>query len=253
MPRFTPNDNVSFQLPGPGNLKFSHVKLEKLVGTSEYTIVEIVKDISGSVSSYALQLQKIQRTVVEAMRRSPRADNLLIRNTSFQGCTVSEDHGYDLLMDIDETAYPVPDCGGGTPLYDATYQAAKSIHEFGKKLYDQEYTVNGIIFIITDGEENTSRVADIKMVKDALTDLVKDELALESIIVVLVGIDIDYCRPELEKFQQQVGITQFVDIDQADDSSIAKLIGFISRSVESQSQSLATGGPSNQIAISLDI
>jgi uncharacterized protein YegL len=230
------------------------VELEKLTGTDQYTIVEIVKDISGSVYGYATELQRIQQEVIKALKKSPRVDNLLIRNTSFNSNGIVEDHGYDLLADIDESQYPVPRCGGGTPLYDATFQSVKSMHAFGSKLWKKEFTVNGLIFVITDGSENYSHIIrNASEVKDAVNALMADEEALEEINVVLIGVNINAYRKALEDFQKESGIVQFIDIETADESSIAKIIGFISRSVSSSSQALLTGGKSQQVSISLEI
>jgi uncharacterized protein YegL len=80
-----------------------------------------------------------------------------------------------------------------------------------------------------------------------------DEEALEEINVVLIGVNINAYRKALEDFQKESGIVQFIDIETADESSIAKIIGFISRSVSSSSQALLTGGKSQQVSISLEI
>ena len=55
---------------------FSGVRPETL-GASEYTLVTLVLDKTGSVASFADALFKVKKTVVEACRKSPRSDYLL--------------------------------------------------------------------------------------------------------------------------------------------------------------------------------
>ena len=52
----------------------------------------------------------------------------------------------------------------------------------------------------------------------------------------------------VEEFQKDVGFTQFIPIEKADEKTLAKLGNFISQSLISQSLSLGTGGPSQSLA-----
>ena len=66
-------------------------------------------------------------------------------------------------------------------------------------------------------------------------------------ITILVGINVDDCKDELNDFKDEANLTQFVDVGDATAQRLAKLANFVSRSISSQSQSLGQGGPSQQL------
>jgi hypothetical protein len=61
---------------------FSATRIEDL-GASEYTLVSIAADVSGSVSVFKREIEKCVKEIVRACRHSPRADNLMMRFTTF--------------------------------------------------------------------------------------------------------------------------------------------------------------------------
>lgn len=240
MPKLLQDDWVSGTTQG---FAFSGIRPEKLTAT-EYTLATIVCDITGSVSSFESQIRDAVRNAIEACRRSPRAENLLLRVVEFN-TNIKEKFGFKPLLDVNPADYAAPVCNGGTALYDALFSSIEASNQYAKTLNDQEFAVNSIVFVITDGDDNASRCTP-KMVKDALESGTKSEL-LESNMVVLVGINSGSCSSYLSNVQQNCGLTQYVDVADADDKSLAKLASFISRSISSQSQALGTGGPSQAL------
>lgn len=222
---------------------FSAVRPETL-GSTEYTLVTVVLDITGSVSPYANELRKMKQTVAEACRKSPRADFLLLRVVEFNS-KVNEVHGFKPLSEIDPAKYEVPNCTGLTALRDATFAAISATNAYAKTLADQEYLTNALVVIGTDGVDNISaiRTAEVKAeIQKAITGE-----QLESIRTILVGINAAEYAAELQDFQQEVGIDQYVDVADASPQRLAKLADFVSRSISAQSQSLGTGGPSQAL------
>ena len=133
-------------------------------------------------------------TSIEACKKSPHSNNLLVRVIRFGsqyarrgGPGVDEIHGFKTLGEIDTAAYPQLCGGGGTPLYDAVYSSVGAANAYAKGLSDMDFGVNGITIIITDGE-NTHSIATAKMVKDELLQSVTGEV-MESHLSILVGID----------------------------------------------------------------
>jgi uncharacterized protein YegL len=225
---------------------FSATRIEDL-DASEYTLVTICQDDSSSVAGFKNEMEKTIKAIIEACKKSPRADNLMVRlctfNTQFQ-----EVHGFKRLQQIKPSDYDGILGGGGmTALYDAATNAVMASNAYGKKLSDNDFAVNAITFFVTDGEDNSSRVTP-HQVRDALQAAMKEE-ALESIVSILVGVnstnDLDQY---LDMFKNEAGITQYVGIGDATAGKLAKLAEFVSKSISAQSQALGTGGPSQSLS-----
>jgi len=225
------------------NYKFSAVKVDQL-GATEYTLVTIAQDASGSVDSYAREMEKCLKTILDSCKKSPRAENLLLRLVTFNN-TLNEVHGFKMLNTVSPKDYDsILAPAGGTALFDAVQSAIEATNDYGAVLSDQDFGVNAIVFVITDGDDNTSR-ATANSVKKAIAKVSKAE-KLEQITVVLIGVgDVNNVSAYLQDFQQNAGITQFVDIGSASANKLAKLANFISRSISSTSKALANGTSSN--------
>lgn len=231
------------QLAKVGTFGFSGVRPDKL-GAAEYTLATLVMDKTGSVSSFAQVLLNAKIAVVQACQKSPRAEFLLLRNTEFN-TSVEEVHGFVELARLDPLQYPAPRCGGMTNLFDATYDAVAATNEYAKTLSDAEFSVNGIVFVVTDGDD-TSSVQTPAAVAAELKRGVQNEW-LESLTVVLIGVNAQRYQQELNKFYADAGLTQYVDAGDATPERLARLADFVSRSISSQSQALGTGGPSQAL------
>jgi hypothetical protein len=245
MPKLADMDTTKI---GGSNFNFSSIKIEHL-GATEYSLVTIAVDVTGSVRDFADLLREMLITVVKACKKSPRAENMLIRVIRFSSMFqngVDEIHGFKLFKDIDpDKDYPELHGGGMTPLCDACFSCFGAMNEYGKKLVDNDYLVNAIMFVITDGEENAS-TATMKMVHDEAKKGVSGEI-LESTTSVLIGINAGNFKDSLNIFQKEAGMMQYVDAGDATEGKLAKLAGYISQSVSSTSQALGTGGPSQNI------
>ncbi len=247
MPRFM-DENMEMVKLGKG-FNFSGTKIEKL-GATEYTLVTIAVDVTGSVWGFEKELRDCLITAVEACQKSPRVNNLLLRVITFAdqfANGVNELHGFKLLSEINPNDYLDFTPGGMTPLCDACYSAVGAMNAYAQKLTDDDFGVNAIAFVITDGGENAS-VATMKMVREEMEKAIRGEM-VESMVSVLVGINAEHYRDELEEFKREVGFTQYVDAGEATRGRLAKLADFVSQSVSSQSQALGTGGPSQNISL----
>lgn len=247
-----PRLNDDLQTYKTGNYGFSATRIEDL-GASEFTLVAIVTDISPSVSGFEHEMEECDKEVVKACLKSPRADNLMIRNTHFNS-KVTEFHGFKLLSAINPDDYTNSlRLSGGTALYDAMENAISSMAAYGKDLIKNEFGVNGIAIVITDGDDNSSTLGVNDVVR-AMKDAMQQE-SLESLVTILVGVNIQNAAISsyLKKLQVDVGFTQYVELKDAKASTLAKLAAFVSKSISSQSQALGTGGASQQIPPSLTI
>jgi uncharacterized protein YegL len=225
---------------------YSATRLEDL-GATEYTIATIVADVSGSTAAFTFDMESAITKIVQACKFSPRADNLLLRLVAFDD-SLSELHGFKLLENCHLADYGGSlRSGGSTALYDATENAVASTTSYAQKLSSADFSANAILFVITDGMDNASRVT-AKRVKAALAEAVKSE-ALESVVSILIGVNVNdvHVSGYLKQFQLDAGFTQYVELDKADTKTLARLAEFVSRSISAQSQALGTGGASQPL------
>ncbi len=249
MPRLMDTEEIMTQT-GPGAFQFSGVRVEHL-GATEYTLVSIVIDISGSVFDFADLLLKMVKTIVEACQKSPRAENLMIRYLIFNQI-ITEIHGFRLLKDMNVDDYDSLQPDGFTALFDASYDAIGATIDYSTRLVDDyEFDVNGAVYIVTDGMNNRGSMTP-KSIKDKAAGAVSRE-KIESLITILVGLHDPQgswgaeVKLHLETFKEDADLTQFVDVGDATPGKLAKLANFVSQSVSSQSQSLGTGAPSQNL------
>ncbi len=245
MPIFDDDNQESFQATGSG-FGFSGVKTDDL-GASEYTLVGIAADRSGSVSGFAQEIEGCIKSSIEGCQKSPRADNLLLRTLTFESHR-QELHGFRPLVECSPNKYNgIIQIGGATVLYDASVDLIDSLATYGKHLQGQEYTANAIAVVLTDGMDQGSKLT-ANEVKQAIARARQGE-SLESIMTILIGINVNNAAVSqyLQNFKTDAGFDQYVEAKDASAKTFAKIAGFISKSVSSQSQALGTGGPSQLI------
>jgi len=245
MPVFT--DNMDSHAIGGSNYGFSAKRIDDL-GATEYTLVGIACDGSSSVTYFRDEMEKCVKEIVKACRHSPRSDNLLMRMTLFNS-RLAETHGFRPLSECDVDKYTGSvHTGGSTALYDAAVNMMDSVSQYGADLVKNDFDVNGIVFVITDGDDNASAMTPGE-VRKSLERAVQSE-SLESIVTILVGVNVQDpgLSQRLNDFSQSAGFTQYVELGNADASTLAKLADFVSRSISAQSQALGTGGPSQSLS-----
>jgi uncharacterized protein YegL len=244
MPKF---DNMeSRQVPGT-HFGYTGTRLADLAGATEYTLCTIVLDESGSTEPFKNEMEKCIQEVVKACRYSPRADNLMLRLVAF-GTNYREVHGFKLLQVCNVQDYD--GCyrsAGTTALFDATCDAVEATKDYAKQLSDNDYLTNACVFVLTDGADNASKF-NAKNVKESLAKCVQSE-ALESLVSVLIGVNIQdpTVSTYLQDFNKLAEFTQFVELKDASEKTLAKLAAFVSKSISSQSSALGSGGPSSSL------
>ncbi|HEY9404958.1 MAG TPA: VWA domain-containing protein [Pyrinomonadaceae bacterium] len=241
------NDTSLDQITIPNShYGYSATRLDEL-GATEYTVVTIACDVSGSTADFVFDMEAAITRIVQACKSSPRADNLLLRLVAFDD-NLSEVHGFKLLENCNLADYGgVLRAGGSTALYDAAENAVSSTMNYGQQLLAGDFSANAILFVITDGMDNASRLPAGK-VKEALAKAITSE-ALESVVSVLIGVNVQdpHAVRFLRQFHADAGFTQYVELDKADARTLARLAEFVSRSISAQSQSLGAGGHSQPL------
>lgn len=242
MPRLLKGDMSTNQV---GSFAYSAIRPDKLTAT-EYTLVDIHVDRSSSVTGFEPAINDVLKTVLKSCKRSPRAENLLVRLTTF-GSDITEEHGFQPLSSIDPDSYKPFQAGGSTKLRDTIFSGAVAVHGYGKTLMDNNFLVNAVSFYLTDGEDVGSKMP-VKAIRDELERVKKSE-DIESHNTILIGFNATTCKQYLDDLKNAAGLTSFQDAGQVTEDNLAKLAKFISQSISSQSSSLGTGGPSAPLTI----
>lgn len=252
MPRLMPtDDDQQFSIPtAAGTFQFSGVKMNKL-GASEYTLVTLVIDESGTTYPFADKLLEMVKMVVGACQKHDRSEFLLLRLLAFSS-QVTEVHGFKLLNEIDLASYPPFNPAGTTALYNATLDAIGATIEYARHLDSQDYDVNGCIYVVTDGLNNVAPTTP-KMIREKQEEILKSEKGLESLTTILIGlqdpqIQGDDMAKEVTKhlttLQVEGKLTSFIDAGDATEQKLAHIAEWVSQSVSSTSQVIGSGGPS---------
>jgi hypothetical protein len=166
---------------------YSAMHIDALEAT-EYTLVSIVCDVSGSVAPFRAELEQTLKAIVQACRLSPRADLLMLRLLAFDQM-LHELHGFRLLERCPAKGYDgILRIGGSTALYDATENAVSATTDYARRLAAGDYAANAIVFVLTDGMDNASTLTP-RAAKEAFERAVTEE-ALESLVSVLIGVNV---------------------------------------------------------------
>lgn len=260
MPKFNDNDEFDAHKIPSSNYGYSAAKIDSLSAT-EYTLVTVVVDESGSTSGFRAGMESCVQEIIKACRRSARADNLMLRLVMF-GTNMREAHGFKLLEHCNPGDYKgICQNGGCTALFDSAESAILATSAYAQQLTDNDFTVNGLVVVITDGDD-TEHKSTKSQVWKALESCVNSE-SMESLVSILIGVNINnpMISTYLENFANDIQtktdpasglsttvkvpkFTQYVELDKADEKTLARLAEFVSKSISSQSQALGTGGAS---------
>lgn len=241
-------DDTMETLNTNSNYQFSAIKIDEL-GSSEYTLATILVDTSSSLFGQEKELENMVKAAVEACQHdnNPRSENMMLRLVSFNDFE-TEEHGFKPINTINLDDYTgLIKTNGMTLLYDSTCNAIEATSNYGDVLFKQDYLANGIIFIITDGMDNRSSFGPVQ-VKNLIEKIRKSE-QLDSIAIILIGIAADVrVQKYLTDFKNDGELDKYIEMGEVTPQKLAKLAGYISKSISSTSQVLGTGGKSKSLS-----
>lgn len=226
---------------GGSHFGYSGVKPSSLEST-EYTLASVIFDCSGSMQPFSQEVNSCMQRITETLMKSPRVDNLLLRTVRF-GSKVEEFHGFKPLSNCNVVDYENVYKGMGmTALLDAIHNGVKATEDYALALTKSDYSVNAVVFVVTDDDENNSTLRETDVAK-AIKDVVGQE-SIESVKVILITANdsIDH-----DAFARRIGAHQHINVGNFTPQKLAKLAEFVSKSVSSTSQALGTGGPSQNL------
>lgn len=236
----------SFMIPG-GGYGYTGTPVADLQ-SFENTIATGLMDESGSTQAFARQIELCAKEIIKSLRHSPAADKLIYRHCHFD-TNLREVHGFKPLSEINEDDYDGCWAGGGqTALYASACNVLNATLDYGQQQATKRFMVNGFAYFVTDGLNyapgDSTNEDDVKI---ALAKIISSE-ALESMITILIGVNPDArTQRGLHDLKDQVGFTQYIEIENASEKALAKLGNFISKSIQAQSQALGSGGPSQSL------
>lgn len=245
-------NSIKIEIPENTAFGFSAVDPETIQDLEdEYTIVCIAEDVSPSTEMLRSLMCEGKKLINLACKKAPRVAKLMTRFTKF-GSRIEEDHGFKPVKDIDEDKYtPSSTIGSSTCLYDAIFDAVASVEHYADILDKSDIGSNAIIFIMTDGMDNSSSVGH-QTILDKLEEIKMKEI-LESVKIILIGFNdpkssySNQIAQYLQEVTDNLHLDQYIDVGGLTPEQAAKVFGFVSQSISAQSQSLGTGGPSQNL------
>lgn len=215
-------------------LTFNNFDPEEIQQEETINCVFVV-DVSPSTSRYIDELNNAFNDFVQTMQQSHIHDRLFVSVVEFDE-NVRVRSGFQPIIGVPITTF-VP-TGRGTALYDATLSGIKNAIDYRETLENTGINVKTLIFIITDGEDNSSMSDADNKVKKTLSYIKSNEANAFSFTSVLFGVG---SQASFENAQQRMGVEILAKVGDSG-SEIKKMINFISSSI---SKSASGNNPVN--------
>jgi uncharacterized protein YegL len=209
------------------NLTYNNFNPDEIQVEETINAVFVV-DISPSIESYVNDLNNAFNDFTATMQKSHVAEQLLVSLVEFNE-KVSIKSGFQPIKQIPVMQFQPS--GKGTALYQATYQALHLATDYRNNLEASGVVAKTLIFIITDGMDNSSSVSASK-VKKTLQDILQKEQNAFSFTTILFGVG---SAAEFSKAQKDMGIQHLAKVGTTG-AEIRKMINFISQSITNTSQ-----------------
>ena len=187
-----------------------------------------VVDVSPSIGSYVNELNNAFNDFVQTMQQSHVHDRLFVSVVEFDD-NVRVRSGFQPIVGVPVTNF-VPQ-GRGTALYDAVASGIKNAIDYRENLENTGINVKTLVFVITDGEDNSSAGNAAQAIKDKLADIKANEANAFSFTTILFGVG---NSNSFERAQQNMGIEHLAKVGQTG-AEIRKMISFISSSISKSS------------------
>jgi uncharacterized protein YegL len=193
-----------------------------------------VVDVSPSISRYNNELNTAFNEFVQEMQKSHIADRLFVSTIEF--CEkVDIKTGFQPIVNIPQMNFTPK--GHGTALYDAVEKSLDNALTYRKNLEDTGINTKTLVFILTDGMDNSSRYGAHNNVKQKIKDFTSNEKNTFSFTSIMFGIGIDN-KQYYEEAKDEMGIQHLACVG-VTSKEIRKMIDFISSSISTTSNGKA--------------
>lgn len=204
----------------------------------EVILMGIAMDVSPSISGFEKELNEAFVSFIEEMQHSHIADKILVKVIEFSEA-IYEKTGYMPIKQIDPKAFVFRAKDSGTSLFAAAKKIIDSTVEYRAHLEATGINVKTLVFVITDGADNSSfreHKVNAVDVANTLDNIAKEERNVFSFETILFGIGSH--PPDFENSQKEMHIKHLAVVGNSG-KEIRKMIGFISASVSSSSSGQA--------------
>lgn len=225
----TDKDDDQFGLlAGAGGYGFNNFD-PSTVQEEDVILGVIAMDESPSIISFEPQLNEAFKGFGEEMQKSHVANKFMLKLVVFADTATSKT-GFQPVGLMDMSSFVFRGRDNATALVDAAYLSLESAMDYRKQLEATGVNVKVLIFVVTDGQENSSK-RNASDVKKYIDDLMKEERNVLSIETILFGIG---DPASFTKSQQDMGFKHLAVVGNSA-KEIRKMIGFISASVSRSS------------------
>lgn len=183
-----------------------------------------VVDVSPSIIRYAPDLNNAFNDFVQTMQQSHVHDRLFVSIVEFDE-DVRVRSGFQPIIGVPVTTF-VPQ-GRGTALYDAVNSGIKNAIDYRENLENTGINVKTLVFVITDGMDNSSANNAAEKVKTSLESIKDNEANSFSFTTILFGVGQE---ADFEHAQKEMGIEHLAKVGNTG-AEIKKMISFISSSI----------------------
>lgn len=209
------------------NLNFNNFDVNDIQVEETINAVMVV-DVSPSIGSYVNDLNSAFNDFIQTMQQSHVHDRLFVSIVEFDD-SVRVRTGFQPIIGVPVTTFTPQ--GRGTALYDAVGAGIKNAVEYRENLENTGINVKTLVFVITDGEDNSSSSGSAQKVKDTLINIRSNEANAFSFTTVLFGVG---NSNSFEKAKLDMGIDILGKVGNTG-AEIKKMISFISSSISKSS------------------
>ena len=203
--------------------------------TTDVILFLEIKDKSGSTSLFADEMNIASRELfINELGKSHRKNEIMVKQITFDD-VVKHKSGFQKITDVSQDYFDVTP-NGLTALYAAVNQGFKHIAAYREDLEKQGVNCKCCVFIVTDGDDNKSTLADQHECKAFVDALRLNEMWANSFNITVMGVN-KQLEPVFRQACVNMGLNPdvcLVTVD-ADPKEIRKVIGVVSQSVSSSS------------------
>jgi uncharacterized protein YegL len=224
-------NDVNFD-PGQNNFDPDQIQ-----GSETINAVFVV-DVSPSITNYENELNDAFNSFIEEMQKSHIAETLFVSTIEFTEKIVSK-KGFQPVSNVQKSDFRGQ--GSGTALFDAVKIGLQNALDYRKAQLKSGITCKTLLFVITDGQDNSSNINSAHNVKQMHDDIMQDEANAFSFTSILFGIN-QMAQSDFERAKNEMGI-QFLAKVGVTAKEIRKMISWISSSISSSASGKVITAP----------